>query len=71
MNRNDPGFQEYEIARNRMVKEQIVRRGITDERVLASMRAVPRHLFVDQAFSPRAYSDHPLPIGFDQTISQP
>jgi protein-L-isoaspartate(D-aspartate) O-methyltransferase len=71
LTRNDSGFQEYEIARNRMVKDQIVRRGITDERVLASLRSVPRHLFVDQAFWPRAYSDHPLPIEFDQTISQP
>ncbi len=54
-----------------MVKEQVVQRGVTDERVLAAMRAIPRHLFIDQAFWPRAYSDHPLPIGYDQTISQP
>jgi len=62
---------DYEIARTRMVKEQVIRRGITDEAVLKAMRVIPRHLFVDQAFLPRAYSDHPLPIGYDQTISQP
>jgi len=71
LNRNDSGFPDYEIARNRMVKDQIVRRGVTDAHVLSSLRTVPRHLFVDQAFWPRAYSDHPLPIGYDQTISQP
>jgi len=64
-------MKDYEIARARMVQEQLIRRGITDERVLEAMGAVPRHLFVDQAFWPRAYSDHPLPIGYDQTISQP
>lgn len=62
---------DYEIARARMVKEQLIRRKITDQRVLNAMGIVPRHLFVDQAFWPRAYSDHPLPIGNDQTISQP
>ncbi len=71
MNKNTGGFPDYQIARNRMVKEQVVQRGVTDERVLAAMRAIPRHLFIDQAFWHRAYSDHPLPIGFDQTISQP
>jgi len=64
-------MKDYEIARARMVQEQLIRRGITDERVLEAMGAVPRHLFVDQAFWPRAYGDHPLPIGYDQTISQP
>lgn len=54
-----------------MVKEQIVKRGITDKLVLKAMEVMPRHLFVDQAFWPRAYSDHPLPIGYEQTISQP
>ena len=54
-----------------MVDEQLVRRGITDERVLAVMRRVPRHLFVEEAFRERAYGDHPLPIGQGQTISQP
>ena len=54
-----------------MVDEQLARRGITDERVLATMRRVPRHLFVEEALRDRAYGDHPLPIGEQQTISQP
>ena len=54
-----------------MVDEQLARRGITDERVLAAMRRVPRHLFVDEALRDRAYGDHALPIGEEQTISQP
>jgi protein-L-isoaspartate(D-aspartate) O-methyltransferase len=57
--------------RRRMVEEQLVRRGITDERVIAAMERVPRHLFVQEAIRERAYGDHPLPIGEDQTISQP
>ena len=54
-----------------MVDEQLTRRGISDERVLAAMRRVARHLFVDEALRDRAYGDHPLPIGEHQTISQP
>ena len=54
-----------------MVEDQIVRRGITDERVIAVMRRVPRHVFVEEALRDRAYGDHPLPIGEQQTISQP
>ena len=54
-----------------MVEEQLARRGIADERVLATMRRVPRHLFVEEALRDRAYGDHPLPIGEQQTISQP
>ncbi|OGK97478.1 MAG: protein-L-isoaspartate O-methyltransferase [Candidatus Rokubacteria bacterium RIFCSPHIGHO2_12_FULL_73_22] len=54
-----------------MVDEQLARRGITDARVLAAMRRVPRHRFVEEALRPRAYGDHPLPIGEEQTISQP
>ena len=57
--------------RERMVEEQLVRRGIANDRVLAAMRRVPRHLFVDEALRERAYGDHPLPIGEEQTISQP
>ena len=62
---------DYQVARSRMVKEQLISRGITDERVLQAMSIIPRHLFIDQAFLPRAYGDSPLPIGCDQTISQP
>jgi protein-L-isoaspartate(D-aspartate) O-methyltransferase len=54
-----------------MVKEQLIQRGIHDERVLKAISSVPRHKFIDQAFWPRAYGDHPLPIGHEQTISQP
>jgi protein-L-isoaspartate(D-aspartate) O-methyltransferase len=57
--------------RERMVEEQLMRRGITDERVLAAMRRVPRHRFVDEGLQHRAYGDYPLPIGGEQTISQP
>jgi protein-L-isoaspartate(D-aspartate) O-methyltransferase len=61
----------FERDRTRMVEDQLVRRGITDERVLTAMRRVPRHLFVDEALRDRAYGDHALPIGEEQTISQP
>ena len=61
----------FERDRTRMVEDQLVRRGITDERVLVAMRRVPRHLFVDEALRDRAYGDHALPIGEEQTISQP
>jgi protein-L-isoaspartate(D-aspartate) O-methyltransferase len=54
-----------------MVEEQLRGRGIVDARVLRIMGAVPRHLFIDPTFSSRAYSDHALPIGQEQTISQP
>ncbi len=54
-----------------MVEDQIVARGVTDPRVLAAMRKVPRHLFVSEAMAPYAYHDEPLPIGEGQTISQP
>lgn len=57
--------------RERMVKEQIEARGIKDERVLEAMRSVPRHLFVPEDSRRRAYGDHPLPIGYEVTISQP
>ena len=57
--------------RERMVEEQLAARGVTDPRVLAVMRRVPRHLFVEEALRDRAYGDHPLPIGDGQTISQP
>ena len=57
--------------RSLMVEEQIVARGITDSMVLAAMRTVPRHEFVSDEWQDAAYEDHPLPIGFGQTISQP
>ncbi len=57
--------------RVRMVDAQIVARGVRDPRVLAAMRKVPRHLFVDPSQRAQAYEDHPLPIPGNQTISQP
>lgn len=57
--------------RRRMVEQQIEARGITDPRVLAAMRDMPRHLFVPPPCDRDAYADTPLPIGNGQTISQP
>ena len=54
-----------------MVQEQIVARGITDARVIAALRRIPRHLFVDPGIVNRAYDDSALPIGEKQTLSQP
>lgn len=61
----------FETVRERMVKEQLMVRGISDAKVLDAMKSVPRHLFVDDAMRNRAYGDHPLPIAAGQTISQP
>lgn len=61
----------YKIARQRMIDTQLVPRGIRNKRVLEAMKKVPRHLFVDEALFSQAYSDFPLPIGEEQTISQP
>lgn len=57
--------------REAMVAQQIEARGIDDPDVLRAMRTVPRHLFVPPEYRDEAYADHPLPIGFEQTISQP
>ena len=54
-----------------MVDQQLAARGISDARVLAAMRTVPRHEFVPAAVAASAYDDRPLPIGYDVTISQP
>ena len=61
----------YEHRRNVMVREQIESSGITDPKVLEAIRKVPRHLFVSEALKDQAYGDFPLPIGEQQTISQP
>jgi len=61
----------YQRLREAMVKKQIEARGITDPYVLGAMLKVPRHLFVSEALMDQAYSDFPLPIGEQQTISQP
>jgi protein-L-isoaspartate(D-aspartate) O-methyltransferase len=62
---------EQRQARERMVRRQIEARDVRDPRVLKAMREVPRHLFVPQSLQSRAYADTPLPIGHNQTISQP
>jgi protein-L-isoaspartate(D-aspartate) O-methyltransferase len=61
----------YLLLRERMVRELIEARGVRDARVLAALRRVPRHLFVRDHLRAQAYGDHALPIGADQTISQP
>jgi protein-L-isoaspartate(D-aspartate) O-methyltransferase len=66
-----PGADPYTTARRAMVETQIRARGISDERVLRAMLTVPRHRFVDDRYQAQAYEDHPLPIGYGQTISQP
>jgi protein-L-isoaspartate(D-aspartate) O-methyltransferase len=62
---------DYAKLRELMVSQQIARRGIDNTNVLAALRAVPRHLFVLPESLSEAYADHPLPIGSQQTISQP
>jgi protein-L-isoaspartate(D-aspartate) O-methyltransferase len=57
--------------RDDMITQQLVKRGIRDTRVLQAMQQTPRHLFVPAQFRAMAYDDMPLPIGHDQTISQP
>jgi protein-L-isoaspartate(D-aspartate) O-methyltransferase len=62
---------DYTAERLVMIRAQLQRRGITDTRVLQAMREVPRHAFVPPEWRREAYSDRPLPIADDQTISQP
>ncbi len=64
-------IDEFEDARFAMVETQLVARGITDARVLAVMRRLPRHRFVDPSLQAKVYEDHALAIGNGQTISQP
>ncbi len=62
---------DYKLARERMVKKQLIPRGIKDPLVLAAMNKIYRHLFMEEALEGEAYNDHPVPIGHKQTISQP
>jgi len=62
---------EAKIAADRMVRSQLIARGVRDPAVLQAMRAVPRHRFVPQVSIQRAYSDHALALDYGQTISQP
>jgi protein-L-isoaspartate(D-aspartate) O-methyltransferase len=63
--------EKYADAREWMVQEGIIAWGVVDEEVIEVMRIVPRHEFVPQEYLDRAYFNHPLPIGYGQTISQP
>ena len=62
---------DWDAQRKRMVEAQLRGRDITDARVLEAMRTVPRHLFIPEPQRADAYADHPVPIGYAQTISQP
>jgi len=62
---------DFPKARLKMVEEQLTSRGIKDAGLIAAMKKIPRHLFVEEALQSQAYTDHPLPIGEKQTISQP
>ena len=62
---------DFAAQRQLMVQQQLMTRGIHEERVLAAMAKVPREEFVPADERAGAYTDHPLPIGYDQTISQP
>jgi protein-L-isoaspartate(D-aspartate) O-methyltransferase len=64
-------MSDYAVQRERMVRDLIEARGVKDQRVLAALRKVPRHLFVKEHLRTRAYGDHALPIGEGQTITQP
>lgn len=65
------GDHSFRLQRLQMVEQQLVRRDITEEKVLQAMRTVHRHHFVPEEQRAYSYQDTPLPIGYDQTISQP
>ena len=62
---------DFVVARERMVREQVFEKGISDRGVMRALIKVPRHLFLGEQAGPEAYTDHALPIGFSQTMSQP
>jgi protein-L-isoaspartate(D-aspartate) O-methyltransferase len=66
-----PQADKFESIRHRMVKTQIVARGVNNAAVIEAMKKVPRHLFIPKEYEDEAYNDYPLPIGHGQTISQP
>jgi protein-L-isoaspartate(D-aspartate) O-methyltransferase len=66
-----PQADRYQLLRSAMVNDQIVKRGIRNPLTIKAMEKVPRHLFVPPEYKERAYEDNPLPIGYEQTISQP
>ena len=71
MDLTEPDIQAYAGQRRKMVEEQILGRGIKDLSLMEVLSRVPRHLFVNSSLQHRAYGDCPLPIGENQTISQP
>lgn len=64
-------YPDYHVARERMVREQVYKKGIRDRRVLKAMLSTPRHVFLDRHAGSEAYTSHAFPIGFSQTMSQP
>ena len=68
---DDESHRRFAALREAMVARQLRARDVTDARVLQAMERVPRHLFVPADLRDHAYGDHPLPIGLEQTISQP
>ena len=66
-----PAAQAFETERERLVESGVIGLGIHDEEVIEAMLAVPRHEFVPEEYLDQAYGNHPLPIGYGQTISQP
>jgi protein-L-isoaspartate(D-aspartate) O-methyltransferase len=71
MNSVDRAIQSFSGQRRKMVGEQLAERGIKDLRIMEAMNRIPRHMFVHETFQHKAYGDFPLPIGDNQTISQP
>ena len=71
MNPADRAIQSFSGQRRKMVEEQLVDRGIKDLRIMEAMNRIPRHMFIHESFQHKAYGDFPLPIGDNQTISQP
>lgn len=65
------GENEFAALRDKMVRQQLIGRGFKNEKIIEAFYRVPRHYFTDETLSQQAYSDHPLPIGEGQTISQP
>lgn len=62
---------DFDAQREEMVEEGVIGYGVTDDEVIAALRDVPRHAFVTEEYLSQAYENHPLPIGYGQTISQP
>ena len=71
MGEMDSAVMKYSGQRRKMVEDQLIQRGVKDVRILEAMNRIPRHLFVHESLQHRAYGDHPLPIGENQTISHP